>query len=128
MIRVFRDNSLTYGNALTETAAHTLDYEQSQCTVANGATPVSGFGITRGDALNITGITDTVTGGNSQTLAYSAANRLNSAGGAPDRFRSRCERVRGKLYGSKTWIAACPREGGERRRQPHERNQRGRRG
>ena len=41
--------SLTYGNALTETSAHTLDYEQSQCTVANGATPVSGFSITRGD-------------------------------------------------------------------------------
>ncbi len=81
--------SLTYGNALTETAAYTLDYEQSQCTVSNGATPVSGFAITRGDSLNITGLTDTVTGGNSQTLAYSAANRLNSATGA---------------YGSKTWI------------------------
>ena len=81
--------SLTYGNALTETAAHTLDYEQSQCTVANGATPVSGFTILRGDALNITGITDTVAGANSQTLGHSPANRLNSATGA---------------YGSKTWI------------------------
>ena len=50
---------------------------------------MSGFSITRGDALNITGITDTVAGANSQTLAYSAANRLNSASGA---------------YGSKTWI------------------------
>jgi hypothetical protein len=65
------------------------DYEQSQCTVANGATPVSGFSVVRGDALNITGLTDTVAGANSQTLGYSAANRLNSASGA---------------YGSKTWI------------------------
>ncbi len=81
--------SLTCGNALTESAAHTLDYEQSQCTVLSGATPVSGFSVSRGDSLNITGLTDTVTGGNSQTLAYSAANRLNSASGA---------------YGSKTWI------------------------
>jgi hypothetical protein len=74
---------------LTETDTHTLDYEHASCSVMDGATPVSGFSLARTDNLNITGITNTVTTANNQTLAYSAANRLNSASGP---------------YGAQSWI------------------------
>ncbi|MEZ5901186.1 MAG: hypothetical protein R3D51_17030 [Hyphomicrobiaceae bacterium] len=80
--------SLTYGNGLAETDAHTQDYEQSQCTVTNGATTVMGLTFGRTDNLNITSIGDTVTSANNQSLGYSAANRLNSASG---------------IYGSQSW-------------------------
>ncbi len=80
--------SLTYSNGLTETNVHTLDYEQSQCTVSNGGTPVMGLTFGRTDNLNLTSIGDTVTPANSQSFGYSAANRLNSASGP---------------YGSQSW-------------------------
>lgn len=80
--------SLTYANGLTESNVHTLDYEQSQCTVSNGATTVAGQTWGRTDLLNITSQGDTVTPANNQSFGYSAANRLNSASGP---------------YGSKAW-------------------------
>lgn len=73
---------------MTETDVHTLDYEQSQCTVNNGATTVVGETWGRSDLLNITAQGDTVTTANNQSFGYSAANRLNSASGP---------------YGSKSW-------------------------
>jgi len=48
---------------------------------SNGATNLVSRAYARTDALNLTGITDTVTAGNSQTLGYSAANRLATANG-----------------------------------------------
>ena len=70
--------------------------------MSDGATTVLGRSLflpasgrtARADKLNLTGITDTVTATNNQTLAYSPANRLNSAVGP---------------YGTQSWIEACPR-------------------
>ena len=50
--------------------AHRGRAASRSCRIRRRATPVSGFTVLRGDSLNITGLTDTVTGANSQTLAY----------------------------------------------------------
>jgi RHS repeat-associated protein len=74
--------SLTHGNGLVTSASYDLDYRLSSLNVKNGATVVSGMTYAYGDGLNLTGITDTVTAANSNTLSYSATNRLASASGA----------------------------------------------
>ncbi len=71
--------SATLGNGLSLTETYSLDYELSRLEVKNGATPVIDLSYARGDALNLTGITDNVTAGDSQTFGYTPANRLGSA-------------------------------------------------
>ena len=73
--------SLIAGNGLSEANTHTLDYEHSVCTVSDGVTPVISKSYARADALNLTGITDNIAGPQSQSFAYSPANRMTSATG-----------------------------------------------
>ena len=73
--------SLTSGNLLSNAASYTSDYELSQCQVNDGATALISRSYQRGDALNITGITDQVAAANNQSFAANPANRLNSAVG-----------------------------------------------
>jgi RHS repeat-associated protein len=75
-------NALSYGNGLSELNTFTLDYELSVLGVYDGATGVINRTHTRSDNLNLTGITDAVTAGNSQSFAMSNANRLQSASGS----------------------------------------------
>jgi YD repeat-containing protein len=72
--------SYTYGNGLTEADTHTLDYELGRCQVSDGATKLVDLTPLRADNLNVTGLTDGVTANRNQSFAYSAANRLTSAG------------------------------------------------
>ena len=53
----------------------------TQLQLKNGATLVQGQSYAYADGMNLTGITNQVTAGDSATLAYSAANRLTSATG-----------------------------------------------
>lgn len=73
---------LSYGNGLTETNTWTQDYEQGRCEVKDGSTALIDDTFGRSDLLNLTGITDGVVSGNTQSFAYSAANRLKDASGA----------------------------------------------
>ena len=50
-------------------------------TLKNGATNVSSLSYAYSDAINLTGITDGVTAANSNTLSYTATNRLATATG-----------------------------------------------
>jgi RHS repeat-associated protein len=59
-----------------------LDYRLTSLNLKNGTTVVSGMTYAYGDQMNLTGITDQVTAANSNTLSYSATNRLASASGA----------------------------------------------
>ena len=73
--------SLTSGNGLAEINTYTQDLAINVLQVADGATDVVNRAHARSDNLNLTGITDGVTGANSVTLGYHASNRLQSAGG-----------------------------------------------
>jgi RHS repeat-associated protein len=74
-------SAMTHGNNLITTAAYDNDYRLTSLTLKNGAATVSGTTYAYADGLNITGITNTVTAANSNTLAYSLANRLTQANG-----------------------------------------------
>jgi RHS repeat-associated protein len=67
---------------LITTAGYDLDYRLTSLNLKNGTVSVSGYTYAYGDKMNLTGITDTVTAANSNTLSYSATNRLASASGA----------------------------------------------
>jgi RHS repeat-associated protein len=60
-------------------------YDQDYCltslTLKNGAANVSSLSYAYSDAINLTGITDGVTPANSNTLSYTATNRLATATG-----------------------------------------------
>ena len=73
--------SLTHGNGLVSTASYDLDSRLTQLQLKNGALLVQGQAYSYADGMNLTGITNQVTAGDSATLAYSAANRLTSATG-----------------------------------------------
>ena len=75
-------NSITHGNGLVTTAGYDLDYRLTSLNVKNGTTVIQGNTYVHGDLMNLTGITDTVTAANSNTLSYTATNRLASASGA----------------------------------------------
>ncbi len=53
----------TYGNGLTFAAAYDLDYRISSLKVQDGAVNVISLAHTWGDDVNLTAITDNVTGG-----------------------------------------------------------------
>jgi RHS repeat-associated protein len=74
--------SLAHGNGLVTTAGYDLDYRLSSLALKDGALNVSSLAYAYGDNLNLTGITDGVTAANSNTLSYSATNRLAAASGA----------------------------------------------
>ncbi len=71
--------ALNHGNGLATTAGYDLDYRLTALTLKNGAANVSSLAYAYGDGMNLTGITDLVTAANSNTLAYSPANRLSLA-------------------------------------------------
>ena len=73
--------SFDYGNGLSELNTHTLDYELDELRVYDGASAIISRSHARTDNLNLTGITDAVVPGNSQTFAMSDANRLHAASG-----------------------------------------------
>jgi hypothetical protein len=75
-------SSITHGNGLVNTASYDLDYRLTGLNVKDGTTLVQGKTFAYGDNMNLTGITDTVTAANSNTLSYTATNRLASASGA----------------------------------------------
>ncbi len=74
-------NAMTHGNGLQTSAGYDLDYRLTSLAVNNGATPVSSLAYAYTDGMNLTGITDNLTAANSNTLWYTAANRLQNANG-----------------------------------------------
>jgi YD repeat-containing protein len=74
--------SISHGNGLITTAGYDLDYRLTSLNVKNGTTVIAGTTYAYGDQLNLTGITDQVTAANSNSLSYSATNRLATASGA----------------------------------------------
>jgi len=87
-------SSMAYGNGLGDLNTFTLYYEVGRCQLLDGAVTYADRSYTRGDALNISGITDNVTGSLSQSFIYSATNRLNAATGPYGSYS--CE-LRGQL-------------------------------
>jgi RHS repeat-associated protein len=73
--------SMTHGNGLVTNAGYDLDYRLTSLTLKNGAANVSAYAYAYGDGINLTGITDQVTAANTISLAYTAANRLQTASG-----------------------------------------------
>ena len=76
---------ITYGNGLVETRSYDQDYRLSGSSPINPGILVPGiqsltFGYNPDD--DITGITDNLVSGNSQTLGYDNLNRLNTGSGA----------------------------------------------
>ncbi len=72
---------MTSGNGLVTTASYDLDYRLTYLNVKNGTATIQGNTYAYGDQMNLTGITDTVTLSNSNSLSYSPAGRLASAWG-----------------------------------------------
>jgi YD repeat-containing protein len=66
--------AMTHGNGLVTTAGYDLDYRLTSLTLKDGATNVSALAYAYTDGMNLTGITDSVTPANSNTLGYSLAN------------------------------------------------------
>jgi RHS repeat-associated protein len=75
-------SGMTHGNGLATTAGYYLDHRLTSLQLVNGAGLVPGTAYSYGDNLSLTGITDQVTAANTNTLTYTAANRLASASGA----------------------------------------------
>jgi RHS repeat-associated protein len=75
-------SSLNHGNGLATTATYDQDYRLTSLALMDGAVALLSKSYAYGDGLNLTGITDNVTPANSNTLAYSATNRLVLASGA----------------------------------------------
>ena len=73
--------TMTHGNGLITKAGYDLDSRLSSLTVKDGPTNVSSLVYAYSDGLNLTGMTDQVTAANSNTLWYTAANRLQNANG-----------------------------------------------
>ncbi|MGH8321682.1 MAG: RHS repeat domain-containing protein [Gammaproteobacteria bacterium] len=69
---------LTYGNGLTDTRTYDQDYRLTSITVPNILSWTLGYN----PDDDITGLTDNLVGGNSQTLGYDNLNRLNTGSGA----------------------------------------------
>ncbi len=73
---------MTHGNGLLTSAGYDLDYCLSSLTLKDGTTNVSALAYAYTDGMNLTGITNTVTAANYNTLSYTPANRLAAASGA----------------------------------------------
>ena len=73
--------ALDYGNGLSILNAYNQDHDLSVLRVRDGLTDVISRSYSRTDNLNLTGITDNVTAGNSQSFVYTTNNRLQDAGG-----------------------------------------------
>jgi CRISPR-associated endonuclease Cas3-HD len=84
--------TMTLGNGLTDANTYNLDNALDVLRVNNGATAIINRSHVRGDALNLTGITNAVTPANSETFTYSAANRLATAAATGT-----------GAYGARTW-------------------------
>ncbi|MGH8414039.1 MAG: RHS repeat-associated core domain-containing protein [Gammaproteobacteria bacterium] len=69
---------LTYGNGLTDTRTYDQDYRLTSITVPNILSWALGYNADD----DITGLTDNLVGGNSQTLGYDNLNRLSTGSGA----------------------------------------------
>jgi RHS repeat-associated protein len=74
--------TITHGNGLVTSATYDLDYRLTGLNLKNGTAVISGSTYAYADTLNLTGITDQVTAANSNSLSYSATNRLATASGA----------------------------------------------
>jgi RHS repeat-associated protein len=76
-------NALTYGNGLTLSKSYTEDYLISGLQVQDTSTStvVLNRSYAFGDGINLTGITDSLTSGRSETYTYTNANRLEEGDG-----------------------------------------------
>jgi hypothetical protein len=74
-------NAIAHVNGLVKCAGYGLDYRLTSLVTNNGATPVSSLAYAYSDGMNLTGINDNLTAANSNTLWYTAANRLQNANG-----------------------------------------------
>ncbi len=90
-------NSITHGNGLVTTAGYDLDYRLTSLNVMDGTSTVQGNSYSYGDGMNLTGITDTVTAANSNSLSYSPAGRLASASGAWGNVVYGCDAIGNRL-------------------------------
>jgi YD repeat-containing protein len=75
--------SLTHGNSLVLSKTFTQDYQIDAILVqdTSTSTTVLDRSYAFGDDINLTGITDNLTSARTETLGYTATNRLNSAAG-----------------------------------------------
>jgi YD repeat-containing protein len=76
--------SLAYGNGLTLTKSYTQDYLLSSLLVKDNTsgTTIVNRGYSRTDNLNLTGIADNVTTGNTESYSYTPSRRLQNGSGA----------------------------------------------
>jgi RHS repeat-associated protein len=76
--------SLAYGNGLTLTKSFTQDYLLSSVVVhdTTSGTTIVNRGYSRTDNLNLTGIADNVTTGNTESYSYTPSRRLQNGSGA----------------------------------------------
>ena len=88
--------ALTYGNGVTETRTFDADYRET-LRADTGKTPVQKLGYAYDPADNVSGITDSVTAGNSQAFGYDVLNRLTSAKGGYGTLAYRYDAIGNRL-------------------------------
>jgi RHS repeat-associated protein len=97
-------NALTYGNAVAETRTFDADYRETVRS-DTGKTAIEKLAYAYDLANNVSGITDSVTSGNSQSFGYDTLNRLTSASGAYGKLGYSYDAIGNRVSDSSTLTA-----------------------